>query len=242
MEIHPRIKKDSDIITYKKIILGSFPIWSLSEDAESYNINIEKKNVKSLNGDFDFFFGSSRNLFWKWYKKNVDTEINVSEKHDIQKSLEREKIGITDIIYSCKRKGKSALDKHLTQRVYNRHFFVYPKTGETLKILCTSKGVMNEMLLTKTFFIEHDLIEEITFDTSQKLAFLLKEMDSSDEFIRTPIFRSLKVKSGGNIECLAIPSPGSPYRRLIDFGLKPTNCTQDFLEKYLTMAFKWFNT
>jgi predicted ATP-binding protein involved in virulence len=148
MEHHPRLNQSDLIIRKPKIILGSFPPWSLTEpDFEKFETLTQKEFERINNRDFPFFYGSYVNRFWNWYQKFIDEAISKEDIDSIQKSLKEKSIGITDVIISCTRKDRSALDKHLTNRTYNHQFFKYPKKGETIKILCTSKGVMNEMLL-----------------------------------------------------------------------------------------------
>ena len=240
MEHHPRLNFENLKITQEKIILGSFPTWSLSDLTNcSPEVIYEKSEIRKNKGEFPFFYGSSTNLFWRWYKLFVDLELECTNISAIITSLEQHKIGITDVIKSCDRKGRSALDHHLINRTYNQNFFVYPSLGGCLKILCTSKGVLNQMLLSKSFFKIHD---RITIDNLASEEFELehvKKLNGNGHLIKTPIFRKLNVLGGGTIECLAIPSPGSPYRSLGKFGLdSPDNL--NYLNKYIKEAFGWF--
>ncbi|MEZ2337617.1 hypothetical protein AB6735_18370 [Mucilaginibacter sp. RCC_168] len=64
----------------------------------------------------------------------------------------------------------------------------------------------------------------------------VEKTDGDINLIRKPIFAEIDVKNGGKIQCLSIPSPGSPYRKLNDFGIaKAIN-----LDNYLFEVFKWF--
>jgi len=233
MEYHPRISLLSPSIREPRIILGSFPTWALS------SIDSEKQRVLFSKGDFPYFYGSSINQFWNWYSRYVDSNLITKDINSIVESLERNSIGITDMILSCNRRGRSSLDKHLTNRKYNHDFFTYPKQGEVLKILCTSKGVMNEMLLTKNFLKKHPRIKVDNEASDILQNHFLREINCNTESIRNPIYRLLEVEAGGIIECMATPSPGSPYRRLIDFGgldVEP----EAFLANYLKLVFDWF--
>jgi len=236
-EINPRLNRNR-ILNYKKIILGSFPTWSLSLDKGKKEILL-RNSIKTKNGDFDFYFGSSRNLFWKWYSQSVDSEVQIKNTESLKQSLNNNFIGITDIIYSCDRKGKSSFDKDLTNRTYNHKFFNYPQPYEKLKILCTSKGLLNNMLLNSAFFKAHP---ELTIDN--KLSTLLqrkiiRESAGSLKQVRTPVAQVIRVKDAGIIECVALPSPGSPYRRLIDYGFNNPN-SHEFIETYTAVVFNWF--
>lgn len=239
MEYHPRLNFENLKINKNRIVLGSFPTWSLSDITNvSADIISEKIANRNRRGEFPYYYGSSTNLFWKWYKSFVDLEIESDNIQSIVASLERNKIGITDVIKSCERKGKSALDHHLTNRSYNLNFFEYPSSGNCLKILCTSKGVLNQMFLTKSFFNIHENLNRDKIRSDHFQLKFLEAIDGDSQLVKTPIFHSLDVTGGGTIECLAIPSPGSPFRGLINFGLHSLDL-QAYLNAYIKSAFNW---
>jgi hypothetical protein len=241
IEQHPRLSIKNLKIEQNKIILGSFPVWSLTQNESTLRIGISSKDIlNKTKGEFPFFYGSSTNRFWSWYKQFVDPDITLMDVKCIKNSLIKNKIGITDVILSCKRKNQSALDKDLSQRVYNHDFISYPKYGETLKILCTSKGVMNEMLLCKSFFKLH---HKIKIDESKSKLFerkFIEKIGGDINMLQKSIFIELTVEGGGIIQCIAIPSPGSPFRKLVNFGYT-ANVPNSYLNKYLFEVFKWFN-
>lgn len=78
MEHHPRLDKSNLLLPEQRIILGSFPVWSLTP-AEDDFIREEKRVERIRKGDFDFFYGSSRNKFWYWYQNFVDEKITVND-------------------------------------------------------------------------------------------------------------------------------------------------------------------
>jgi len=240
MELHPRLSTTGLLLQEKKIILGSFPVWSLTiSDNNCKTIELEKQAERVKRGDIEFFYGSSSNKFWEWYKLFLDEKVLINDVKSINTSLVSNQFGITDLIISCNRKGKSALDKHLYDRTYNYEFFRYPLENEIVKILCTSKGLMNDMLLKKSFFKIHT---NLSFDLKSSHDFqsmFLSKIPSSNRSIKKPFFVRLMCSSGGHIECLAIPSPGSPFRRLVDFGLDNQK-GEDFLHNFLDLAFQWF--
>lgn len=239
MEYHPRLNRENLKIHEHRIILGSFPIWSLVQSTNNLRKgNDLEKNMKIKKGEFPFFYGSSTNQFWIWYKQFVDEKIVLLDVESIKNSLNKNNIGITDIILRCKRKGISALDKDLSKREYNFDFLLYPKVGEITKILCTSKGVMNEMLLCKRFFKLH---ENIKIDYPKSIEVqkkIIQKLGGFEDQLRKPIYVELKVNNGGSIQCLSIPSPGSPFRRLIDFGINEADINR-YLSEYLQYAFTW---
>ncbi|WP_443945088.1 hypothetical protein ACJVDH_19555 [Pedobacter sp. AW1-32] len=237
-EYHPRINESQKPLTTGRIILGSFPIWSLTESELDDELTLSKMKKRVQNGDFQYFYGSISNKFWQWYQSYIDGQIKCNNVESISKSIYLNNIGITDMIFSCVRKGTSALDKHLSSRKYNYNFFEYPKKGETLKILCTSKGVMNDMLLKGVFFKIHKDIK-LNEQKSNKLQVETLASLEGDNNLSKPIIRVLEIQGGGTIECFATPSPGSPYRRLIDFGYKYGDI-DTYLNKYLKTVFQWF--
>ena len=243
MEHHPRFNVAELPLTQSKIILGSFPTWSLTDPDLNKNESFKDKEVSRIkNGDIPFFYGSSSNRFWNWYKDYIDESISIYNIESIKNSLIENGIGITDMIIRCSRKDKSALDKHLTNRIYNHKFFNYPEKGEVLRILCTSKGVMNNMLLSNKFFKIHPRLS-INIQASKDFEIKISEKFNGDlSLVRAPLYQKIDIESGGSIECLALPSPGSPFRRLLDFGFSSnkTDNTQVFLNNYLDAAFDWF--
>jgi hypothetical protein len=239
-EFHPLLRSGNLQLNESKVILGSFPAWSVSIGKSKISQNDENTCLStSKPKDSLFFFGSSNNLFWNWYKFYVDSNIDLLSVPSILKSLEDKQIGITDMILSCKRKGKSSLDKHLTERIYNHEFIVAPPQGKILKILCTSKGVMNEMLLSKNFFLKLRGVSVNEQKSDNFHANFLLEINGKLDLLKKPIYTSLEVEGFGGIECLALPSPGSPYRKLENFGFASLD-RQTFLENYLAASFRWF--
>ncbi|MEQ6121212.1 hypothetical protein [Reichenbachiella sp. MALMAid0571] len=239
IEQHPRLNLSNLTLIESKIILGSFPTWTLTgSDTEKNN---QKETERTENGDIPYFYGSSSNRFWIWYKNYIDQSIPIKDISSIEKSLKRNEIGITDVIISCSRKGKSALDKHLTNRTYNFTFFKYPKKGQTLKILCTSKGVMNDMFLSRKFFNIHPHLSINQKESNNFQKKLAPNFNGNLELVRMPFYQEIDVHQGGKIKCFALPSPGSPFRRLIDFG-HVADSSDKFLSNYLKTVFDWFNT
>ncbi len=237
-EFNPRISISDPVLQQSKIIVGSFPTWSLSNSKKT-KINKEKDSARIKNNEMPFFFGSSSNKFWDWYNIYFDGGIIKNDINSIQASLKIKAIGITDLIISCNRKDKSALDKHLTKRIYNHNFFTYPKEGEKLKILCTSKGLMNDILLNGMFFKLHPQLKIDLKESNILQERMIEKINGNSELIKNPFCRSLHNDFGGIIECISIPSPGSPYRRLIDFGCESKDLNS-FLDNYLKVVFNWF--
>lgn len=154
MEIHPRISQSDSILYNNKKILGSFPTWALTPPDLLKNETKEEKELhRNKNNDINFFYGSSANRFWLWYKEFVDCNIAKTDIKNIKKSLKTNKIGITDVIFQCNRKNKSSYDSDLSERLYNHTFFKYPSKGKVIKVLCTSKGVIIQFFKSEYFSI-----------------------------------------------------------------------------------------
>ncbi|WP_299123009.1 hypothetical protein [uncultured Winogradskyella sp.] len=238
MEFNPHISKSKPVLKESRIILGSFPTWSLSY-SELNQTNESKEIIRTKNNDLQFFFGSSINLFWDWYSTYIDNKVSSKDINSIQKSLKSKEIGITDLIISCERKGVSSLDKHLTKRTYNHDFFQHPKKGECLKILCTSKGLMNEMLLNNKFFKIHPELKINQKNSFELQKRIIRKTNGNSNNVKNPFCKSIETEFGGIIECISIPSPGSPYRKLVDFGFDSENSNK-FLDNYLNVVFDWF--
>lgn len=237
MDVHPVISENTEKIDQFKIILGSFPTWSICSTNNS--LDQSKRNQERIEkGEIQYHYGSKSNLFWSWYKHFVDPTISLKNVISIKSSLSKNDIGITDMILRCERKGKSALDKHLTSRKYNDGFFALPEEGSTLKILCTSKGVMNDMFLRKQFFTSNEgsYIDE---KRQRKLQLKLLSNSKVDLASSNPVCQVVVLSNDAVIECVATPSPGSPYRRLVDFG-RTNEPSKEFLNSYLKSTFNWF--
>lgn len=238
MEINPRLINNLEPLNEKRIILGSFPPWHLTPSKNDKEKR-EKVEIIEHNRDGNFYFGTSHNLFWDWYKEKMDSTIEKQNISTIKKSLKNKSIGITDLIIKCERVGRSALDKNLKKREYHHVFFITPKKGEVLKILCTSKGLMNEMLLNKQFFKTYKSAK-INFSKSQKFqSKLVSQLSGNLDLISSPIFLQVDFENGGEVHCLSIPSPGSPFRKLSQFGFESNN-RNEYLNNYLELSFKWF--
>jgi|GEM_PF-2945295 len=233
MEFHPRIDPNKPQLNESRIILGSFPTYPYTFKSQE-----EKENAVIAEAQqAAFFYGSERNQFWHWYRDHVDLQSDKSSVETLVKSLKKHRIAITDAIYACNRKGHSASDQHLTQRTYNHAFFKKPAKGEVLKILCTSKGVMNDMLLTDAFFRLHPDLSIDQAASEERERALIGHLNGN--LVHKPVFRVLRVTNGGMIECAALPSPGSPFRSLKTFGFISGNAG-DYLKNYLEQTFKWF--
>ena len=229
-EIHPFLELGK-VPNATKLILGSFPVYSITfPDSE------DKKRIRKSEGTVPFFYGSCHSSFWGLYHLYIDCELQIPIKPKLaKKSLKEKMISISDVISSCKRNGKSALDKDLTKRVYNIEMLnEYLESGVT-KILCTSKGVM-EMF--------HDHVvkksKNIVFQESESKKWqsqIISELNGDESQIKKLICKQYPFK-GKTIRLISIPSPGSPQRQLKKFGFAGSDW-RDYADKYFEFSFKW---
>jgi len=119
----PFVPKQSEVL-----ILGSFP---------------GKESTQEKRID-DWFYGASRNQFWKIIEIVYETELK--SKANKQALFENLKIAMTDIIESCERKENKNSDKNLFNKKYNREIEKIIKKHQIQKLLFTSKTVYLEFL------------------------------------------------------------------------------------------------
>ncbi len=214
-----------------KLILGSFPVYSIT-----FPDNEEKLRIRTSDGTVQFFYGSCKSSFWGLYHLYIDSELQIPIKPKLaKKSLKEKMISMSDVISSCKRKGKSALDSDLSKRVYNIEMInEYLESGVT-KILCTSKGVM-EMF--------HDHVvkksKNIVFQESESRKWqsqIISKLKGDESQIKKLICKQYLFK-GKTIRLISIPSPGSPQRQLKQFGFTGDDW-RTYADKYFEFSFKW---
>lgn len=233
-EYHRFLKIGENIQNARKVIIGSFSVYSLTEHTRS---NIEKYE-KNKDG-FDFFYGSPRNQLWSWYKLYFDNEIILKDKKSIINSLKVNGVAITDVIKSCERKNYSALDKALTKLEWNKTGIFNLICSGTQKAICTSKWVLQK--------VEKEVLEKhgYVLDARQTEIFQ-KEIFHPIFYHIVPKHPIAKVysKSGSKIHLASIPSPGgNSFRKLDLYGYDKTSSlsNREFLHAYVKSTFKWFS-
>ena len=229
-EIHPYLK-DGNIKGATKLILGSFPVFACTNPDSR-----EKLKIRNTAGTVQFFYGSCKNKFWGLYHQHIDSEVTVPVRKLVAlRSLQKNKIAISDTIVSCRRKGISSLDKDLFDRAYNVEMIHKMIQYGVSKILCTSKGVLKDL--------DRKILSGI--DGVKRDKDLTKEF--SDIFLKgingklAPLTEGICFVYRFNeriIYALAVPSPGSPQRQEHNFGCR----SQDplyYTNKYYEKAFNW---
>ena len=214
-----------------KLILGSFPVYSITlPDSE------DKQRIRKSDGTVPFFYGSCHSSFWGLYHLYIDNGLQIPIKSELAiQSLTNNDISISDIISSCERNGKSALDKDLIKRVYNFEMLnEYLESGVT-KILCTSKGVMemfHDHIVKKSKTIIYLEAESRKWQSQ-----IISKLRGDESQIKKLICRQYLFK-GKTIRLISIPSPGSPQRQLKQFGFYGDDW-RTYADNYFEFSFNW---
>jgi hypothetical protein len=213
-----------------RLILGSFPVY------ECTNPETEVKAVRRNDGTVRFFYGSNRNRLWLLYSAYVDAGVLPPWNGTaIIESLSQRNIAISDTIRSCERFEFSSDDPALSNQVWNvDQIRTLINTGVS-KILCTSKGVLDT--LSARIINAHDFGALSIEETATFQADFIGGIDGDLDQITNPCCRCFIV-NGRTIYTVAIPSPGSPQRRLKHFGFTGGN-SMEYATAYFQRAFEW---
>ena len=231
-EYHPYIAV-GETIRASRMIIGTFPIYSLTIPETQH------KNQLQQRGDISFFYGSKKNKFWRWYKEYIDQDVQIENPQLILKSLQNNCIAISDVIKECSRIDESFEDSKLRNIKWNLNLASVIEERID-KIICTSKsasgamGWLRDKVLIPAGFT-------INYENSNKLhQKIISKLPQNNLQIR-PIAQVLS-NGSKKISIVALPSPGSPQRRLIDFGhVKEGSSTSSiYLQAYLSQTFNWF--
>lgn len=231
-ESHPYLEL-GEAIRASRMIIGTFPIYSLTMPRTPHKIALQNQR-----GDTSFFYGSNANLFWSWYKEYIDATVNISDPQSIMSSLRNKKVAISDVIKGCTRIEESFKDNGLRQKVWNSALagIIYHRIE---KIVCTSKsdsGAMgwlrDKILLPAGFSVNAAATAQLHID-------ILAVIPDSNTNIKH--IAQVLEKDDKTVHLVALPSPGSPERQLINFGyIKGVHTTTAYLKNYLTQTFQWF--
>lgn len=229
IETHPYLELGI-IPDSNKLILGSFPVYNVTDPD-----NVLKQQNREINGAFRFFYGSHHSSLWSLYKEFVDPDLPMPfTTHEILSSLSSFKISISDLIKETERNGYSALDTDLINKVWNIKFLKeLIVRNNTDTILCTSKFVLKNLeirIVNSNNFGALDLESSILFQNQ-----FINAINGNLENVTNPIARVFRV-GNRSIKCVAIPSPGSPYRKLDAFGFDNGD-RFDYATNYFSAAF-----
>jgi G:T/U-mismatch repair DNA glycosylase len=234
VETHPYLHLGEEI-PGTRLILGSFPVY------ECTDIDTPQKQAsREQEGTFMFFYGSNRSLFWRLYKTHIDNGLEEPfHREALLNSLTRYSIAISDTIKECQRVGKSSEDTKLQRRVYNRDGIRNLMDNGVTKILCTSKGVMND-LYSKILAPYGNRIAIIDTPASLVLQHQILQMTTGHLPANSkPLAMVYAMNSGSTVQTLSIPSPGSFQRRLKHFGFTEGQ-SHEYASSYFAGAFNWF--
>jgi hypothetical protein len=232
IEIHPFLHI-GEAIPALRIIVGTFPIYSLT------NPRTQRKNsLQQDRNDISFFYGSRSNCFWNWYQQYIDADVNIQNPESIITSLTNKGIAISDVIQECLRITESFEDNKLQQKQWNMQLSKVIESSID-KIVCTSKsdsgamGWLRDKILIPSGFRVNQLASA---DLHHEI---LNNIPDSNHNIK--LIAVVLQKADRRVEIVSLPSPGSPQRRLVDFGyVKNIHTTPNYLDDYLTKTFKWF--
>jgi hypothetical protein len=229
-EFHPFLK-EGKIKGATKLILGSFPVYACTDPD-----NMKKLRIRNKDGSVRFFYGSCKSRLWGLFNQHIDPKITVPIRKTLAlKSLRQKKIAISDTITSCRRKGISALDKDLNEKVYNKKMIQNMIQNGVSKILCTSKGVLLDLdskILRSMEGIMLDLALTKQF-ADNFIGDLNGRLQESSKGICFVYRLNKRI-----IYALAIPSPGSPQRQAHHFGCISKD-KHEYANSYFEKAFKW---
>lgn len=234
IEIHPYLQQ-GQINGAIKLILGSFPVYECTDQD-----NPSKQQNRLNEGTIRFFYGSIDSGFWGLYRDNIDNTILLPPNPNlILQSLAQRQIAISDTIYSCERHEFSSEDSKLIRRTYNIHGVQSLIQNGVRKIICTSKGVLKD--LEKQFVLQGNLPFGIV-DNQAGCAFqdnFITGLGGNNNQITNPIAKVFIIDNY-QVTALAIPSPGSPQRKLAKFGFNG-NDWRNYADRYFSNAFNWLN-
>ncbi|MBZ5857570.1 uracil-DNA glycosylase family protein [Flavihumibacter profundi] len=230
LELHPFLDS-GESITGHRMIVGTFPVYSITLPETNH-----KQALVKSRGDMPFFYGSRSNNWWDWYKEYIDSGVETRMAESLLSSLKRNGIAISDVISSCKRIDESFMDNRLRDITWNTNLSKRIERGIE-RILCTGKSDQGAMgwlrkriLMPNGFSFEYDRSKELHNQ-------ILQEIPGSNRNIN--LIANVLVKNGKSVEIIALPSPGSPERRVNDFG-RVEHLTTEYLRKYLSVSFNWF--
>lgn len=235
IEAHPYLEQ-GQIEGAEKLILGSFPVYECTDSDNKRKIEKRQKE-----GTVRFFYGSKDSQFWKLYHENIDDDIYLPiEPEQVLNSLKRNKIAITDTIMTCQRHDLSSLDSKLIKRDYNVDGIQNLIKDGVRRILCTSKGVLNDLEKQIILSKEKPMSAEVdVLGSCEYQHEFISNLGGNNNQIVNHICRVFQIDDY-EVIALAIPSPGSPQRKLDSFGFNGDNW-KEYADNYFTKAFDWLD-
>jgi hypothetical protein len=117
IEFHPflNVQLNSNNFDFKNIstlIIGTFPIYEITNSQPLTNQGITKKQEWNNNAFFKYFYGSKKNKFWHIISNSIDVEFP-NNIIDCISLLNDNRIFLSDTILSTYRKNYDSSDKSL---------------------------------------------------------------------------------------------------------------------------------
>jgi hypothetical protein len=199
-----------------------------------------KQQIRQNEGTFRFFYGSINSRFWVLYRDFVDNTILLLPNSSfILYRLIQRQITISDNIISCERHGFSLEDSKLIRITYNRQGIQELIKHGVSKIICTSKGVLNDLerkiiLQGNKPFGKIDNLAIFNFQQN-----FITRLGGNNIQITSPIAKVFLIDTF-EVTALAIFSPGSPQRQLAKFGFNGDNW-EIYADNYISAAFNWLS-
>lgn len=177
-EQHPYgefIPKNAD-----SMLIGSFPIGKFSDPKRRHEIKEH---------ELDFFFGGEKNLLWKLLGNVFAMPVKTPEQ--VRKLLRAHKLGIGDVIRSCKRKKGGGSDTDLYDIEWNEKLIEVIRKNKIRTLYFTSKKV--ESWFNKLFKDTDDLNKiSLISPSGQSVRSLSRREDFKQWKIKNPEASSLE--------------------------------------------------
>lgn len=128
---------------YKGIIIGSFPIFSLTSKLDLH-LEIIDNNYNNIPNDIrmNFFYGSAKSKLWDLLFNVFINENNINRDNAIL-LLEENNLIMSDVIFQSNRKNKSASDVDLMVNIQNNIGQNLELNNSIINILNTNEEVVN---------------------------------------------------------------------------------------------------
>ena len=200
IESHPYLHQ-GQISGATKLILGSFPVYECTDID-----NQLKQQNRQNEGTVRFFYGSNRNSLWTKYSQYIDNSIvEPWDSKLILESLKKRQIAVSDTIRSCERyiyktdkKTKqrflypySSEDSALKNKTWNRDIIYSLINNGVTKILCTSKGVLNDLEKQIICFRKNPLGKKDKVLSSKFQTEFIEKVGGKDNLIKKVIKNSM---------------------------------------------------
>ncbi|MGM0944510.1 MAG: hypothetical protein ACQEW9_04945 [Bacteroidota bacterium] len=230
-EVHPFIHL-GEAIPGNKMVVGTFPVYTLTSPETAHKLAVRHAN------DVHIFYGSHRSQFRSWYQTYVDPEVDIFDPDSLWNSWANNGIAISDVIISAFRNG-GANDNGLAVTEWNLGLANIIE-DRIDKIICTSKSQTGAMGRLIQHILEPHGFVHNPIESAELQNHILNQIPGAHQNFKNSIAKVLTLGSK-RVEIIAIPSPGSPFRQLHNYGYGngiQTNVV--FLDQYLSTVFEWF--